>query len=43
MRSSIAGTWRLCADGGAGVVFTVAYMIAFTLSPSKGAVPVSAS
>ena len=43
MRSSIAGTLRLCEDGGGGVVFTVAYMMAFTLSPSKGATPVSAS
>ena len=34
---------RLCADGGGGVVFTVAYMMAFTLSPSKGATAVSAS
>ena len=43
MRSSIAGTWRLCDEGGGGVVFTVAYMIAFTLSPSNGAWPVSDS
>ncbi len=43
MRSSIAGSERLCADGGGGVVFTVAYMIAFTLSPAKGGTPVSAS
>ena len=34
---------RLCAEGGGGVVFTVAYMMAFTLSPSKGATPVRAS
>jgi len=39
----IAGTPRLCVEGGGGVVFTVAYMIAFTLSPSNGACPVSAS
>jgi hypothetical protein len=33
----------VCEEGGGGVVFTVEYMIAFTLSPSKGATPVSAS
>jgi hypothetical protein len=43
MRSSIAGTARAWCDGGTGVVLTVAYMIAFTLSPSNGAIPVSAS
>ena len=43
LTSSMGGTERLCEEGGGGVVFTVAYMMAFTLSPSKGAMPVSAS